>query len=137
MVYLTRFTQSLSTLIKGGVPLTASLKIVQEVVGNKLYKDLIEQTIIEVEDGNSVAKVFIESNLVPKMLSQMMAVGEKSGRLDEILDRISGFYSREIGNMVANLTSLIEPFIMVVIGVAVGGMVASIILPMYSLANQF
>jgi type IV pilus assembly protein PilC len=137
MVYLTRFTQSLSTLIKGGVPLTAGLKIVEEVVGNRLYKDLIDKTIREVEDGNSVAAVFVESDIVPKLLSQMMAVGEKSGRLDEILDKISSFYAREIGNMVANLTSLIEPFIMVVIGVAVGGMVASIILPMYNLANEF
>jgi len=137
MIYLTRFTQSLSTLVRGGVPLTAGLKIVSEVVGNDLYQELIDKTIKEVEDGNSVAVVFLEADLVPKLVSQMMAVGEKTGRLDDILDKIAGFYSREISNMVANMTSLIEPFIMVIIGVAVGGMVASIILPMYNLANQF
>ena len=136
MVYLVRFTQSLSTLTKGGVPITAGLKIVSDVVGNQTYKDLIDQTIKEVEDGNSVAVVFLESSYVPKLISQMLSVGEKTGRLSDVLDKVSSFYSREIENMVANMTHLIEPFIMVLIGVAVGGMVASIIMPMYNLANQ-
>lgn len=136
-IYLVRFTQSLATLVVGGVPLTDALKIVSEVVGNEAYKSLIDQTIKEVEDGNSVAVVFLQSDIVPKMVSNMLAVGEKTGRLDNILDKISGFYTREIENMVANMTHLLEPFIMVLIGVAVGGMVASIILPMYNLANQF
>ena len=137
MIYLVRFTRSLSTLVIGGVPLTAGLKIVSEVVGNDAYKVLIDETIKEVEDGNSVAVVFLRSDIVPKLVSNMLAVGEKTGRLDTILVKVSDFYSREIENMVANMTHLIEPFIMVLIGVAVGGMVASIILPMYNLANQF
>src|SRR3989339_297997 len=137
MIYLVRFTQSLSTLTKGGVPLTAGLTIVAQVVGNNVYQKLIDQTIKEVEDGNSVAVVFLESAAVPKLISQMLSVGEKTGRLSEVLDKVSGFYSREIENMVANMTHLIEPFIMVLIGVAVGGMVASIIMPMYNLANSF
>lgn len=136
-IYLVRFTRSLSTLVVGGVPLTAGLKIVAEVVGNDAYKVLIDETIKEVEDGNSVAVVFLRSDIIPKLVSNMLAVGEKTGRLDSILVKISDFYSREIENMVANMTHLIEPFIMVLIGVAVGGMVASIILPMYNLANQF
>ena len=137
MIFLVRFTQSLSTLTTGGVPLTAALKIVAGLVGNATYQKLIEQTIKEVEDGNSVAVVFLESKDVPKLVSQMLAVGEKTGRLSEVLNKVSGFYSREIENMVANMTHLIEPFIMVLIGVAVGGMVASIIMPMYNLANSF
>jgi len=137
MIYVVRFTQSLSTLTKGGVPLTAGLVIVSEVVGNNLFRKLIDQTIKEVEDGNSVAVVFLESELIPKLVSQMLSVGEKTGRLDQVLDKVSSFYGREIENMVANMTHLIEPFIMVLIGVAVGGMVASIIMPMYNLANQF
>ena len=136
-IYLVRFTQSLATLVVGGVALTDALKIVSEVVGNQAYKDLIDQTIKEVEDGNSVAVVFLQSDIMPKMVSNMLAIGEKTGRLDNILDKVSGFYTREIENMVANMTHLLEPFIMVLIGVAVGGMVASIILPMYNLANQF
>jgi type IV pilus assembly protein PilC len=90
-----------------------------------------------VADGNSLTTVFLKSDLMPRLVSQMIMVGEKTGRLDSILTKVSDFYTKEIENTVANLTSLIEPFIMVVIGVAVGGMVASIILPMYNLANQF
>jgi type IV pilus assembly protein PilC len=136
-IYLVRITRSLSTLIVGGVPLTAGLKIVYEVVGNAAYQEIIQETITTVEDGDSVATVFLESPIVPSLVSQMMSVGEKTGRLDDVLAKVSDFYSREIENIVSNLTSMIEPFIMVLIGVAVGGMVAAIILPMYNLANQF
>ncbi|OIO47760.1 MAG: hypothetical protein AUJ28_00450 [Parcubacteria group bacterium CG1_02_37_51] len=136
-IYLVRFTRSLATLVIGGVPLTTGLKIVNEVVGNTAYQAVIEETIKTVEDGESVAKVMLDSPIVPNLVSQMMSVGEKTGRLDEVLSKVAEFYSREIENIVANLTSLIEPFIMVMIGVAVGGMVAAIILPMYNLANQF
>ena len=74
-IYLVRFTQSLATLVVGGVALTDALKIVSEVVGNQAYKDLIDQTIKEVEDGNSVAVVFLQSDIMPKMVSNMLAIG--------------------------------------------------------------
>jgi len=137
MIYLVRLTQSLSTLIKGGVTLPDSLRIVSEIVGNVAYQEIIDKTVKEVEDGNSVALIFSQSPLVPKLISQMLSVGEKTGQLDTILDKINSFYSREIENMVANMTHLLEPLIMVVIGIAVGAMVAAIIMPMYQLANQF
>lgn len=136
-IYVVRFSRSLATLVMGGLPLTAALKIVSEIVGNKAYQKIIDQTIKEVEDGNSIAFVFNQSKLFPKLVSQMLAVGEKTGRIDEILKKVADFYQREIENMVANLTSLIEPIIMVIIGVAVGLMVSAIMLPMYQLANQF
>lgn len=136
-IYVVRFSRSLSTLLTGGVSLTAAIKIVAEVVDNAKYQQVFMDTLREVQDGNSLAVVFSKSPLVPRLVSQMIAVGEKTGRLDSILTTISNFYTKEIENTVANLTSLIEPFIMIVIGVAVGGMVASIILPMYNLANQF
>ncbi|MCX6784428.1 MAG: type II secretion system F family protein [Candidatus Komeilibacteria bacterium] len=136
-IYIVRFSRSLATLVMGGLPLTAALKIVSEIVGNRAYRDLIDQTVKEVEDGNSIAVIFSGSKLFPKLVSQMLAVGEKTGRIDEILGKIADFYQREIENMVANMTSLIEPVIMIVIGVAVGVMVSAIMLPMYQLANQF
>ena len=136
-IYIVRFSRSLATLIVGGLPLTAALKIVSEIVGNKAYREVIDKTVKEVEDGNSIAVMFSQSKLFPKLVSQMLAVGEKTGRIDEILKKIADFYQREIENMVANLTSLIEPLIMIVIGLAVGVMVSAIILPMYQLANQF
>lgn len=136
-VYLVRFTRSLATLIKGGVPLTKSLEIVAGVVGNIIYRELIVQTIKEVEEGNSISTVFLSSDVVPTMVSQMMVVGEKTGRLEEVLQRLADFYGREVSNLIANLVTLVEPMIMVIIGLAVGVMVAAVLMPMYNLAGSF
>lgn len=136
-IYLVRFTRSMNTLIIGGVTITKSLKIASEVVDNQIYKELIEETSAAVEDGDSISSIFIGSKEIPKMVSQMMSIGEKTGKLDVILGRITDFYSREINNIVANLMTLMEPIIMIIMGVAVGVMVAAIILPMYNLASQF
>jgi len=137
LIYLVRFTRSMNTLIVGGVTIDNSLKVAAEVVGNKIYQELIEETIKEVEDGNSISSVFINSKTIPKMVSQMLNIGEKTGKMDVILERITNFYGREISNMVANLMALMEPLIMVIMGVAVGMMVAAVILPMYNLASNF
>jgi type IV pilus assembly protein PilC len=133
-IYIVRITRSLSTLIKGGVPLVTALKIAADVVGNFVYEDLLRKTVKEVEDGRSIASLMLESQEVPAMVSQMMRVGEETGKLDQILEKLTGFYSRELENMVANLVTLIEPLIMMVMGVAVGFVVVSIILPMYNLS---
>jgi len=136
-IYLVRVTRSIVTLVQGGVPLPQALEITADVVGNKVYKDLILETKKEVDDGNPLASVFLRSKEVPVMVSQMMSLGEETGRLDQVLEKVTSFYSREIDNMVENLVSLIEPLIMVVMGIAVGGMVSAIILPMYNLASGF
>lgn len=135
-IYIVRFSRSFSTLIKGGVPVSAALRITSEVVDNEAYKKLILDTIKEVEDGNSVAGLFGKSDLMPKMLSQMMNVGEQTGKLDSILERLADFYSREIDSLVNGLTSLIEPMILMIMGVGVGGMVAAIMLPMFKVAQS-
>jgi type II secretory pathway component PulF len=135
-IYIVRFTRSLSTLIKGGVPIAAALRITAEVVDNQAYQELIMQTVLEVEGGNSLATVFVKSDLMPTMLPQMMIIGERTGKLDLVLEKLSGFYSREIDNMVNALTSLIEPLILVIMGVGVGVMVAAIMLPIFQLAQS-
>jgi type IV pilus assembly protein PilC len=135
-IYLVRFTRSLQTLILGGVNISKALAITADVTSNEVYKKLINDTIKEVEDGNSITSVFENSPQIPKMVSQMMSIGEKSGRLDTVLGRITDFYGREINNIIANLMSLMEPIIMVVMGVGVGLMVAAIILPMYQMASS-
>jgi type II secretory pathway component PulF len=136
-IYLVRFTRSMKTLIAGGVTIVKALEIAGDVVGNSVYKKLIADTIKEVEDGNSISAVFIKSKEIPAMVSQMMSIGEKTGKLDVILSRVTDFYGREIENIVANLMTLMEPIIMVVMGVGVGLMVAAIIMPMYNMASQF
>ncbi len=134
-IYLVRFTRSMYTLIVGGVPLTRSLAIVSDVVGNAVFKQIIDETIKEVEDGNSIATVFSQTKVIPSMVSQMMIVGEKTGRLEEVFKRLSDFYTREANNLVANLVTLLEPMVMLVMGVSVGFMVSAILLPMYRLSS--
>jgi len=136
-IYLVRFTRSMNTLIVGGVAITKSLDIASEVVGNQIYKELIKETSKAVEDGDSISSVFVNSKEIPRMVSQMMSIGEKTGKLDLVLEKITDFYAREVSNIIANLMSLMEPIIMIIMGVAVGIMVAAIILPMYNLANSF
>lgn len=136
-IYLMRFSRSLSTLLKGGVTITRSLEIVADVVGNTIYRELILDTLESINDGNPLATVFETSEYVPKMVPQMIAVGEKTGKVDAVLDRITSFYTRESANMLDNLSKLMEPIIMVIMGAGVGIMVAAVLLPMYNLASQF
>lgn len=136
-IYMVRFTRGLATLLTGGVEMVGSLKIAGDITGNAVYKDLVAQTVKEVEDGNSITTVFARSKEIPVMMTQMLGIGEQAGKTDVILERITDFYTREIENMVRNLTTLMEPIIMLVMGVAVGIMVSAILLPMYNLATQF
>ncbi len=137
LIYMVRFTRSMNTLIVGGVSISRSLDITAEVVSNDVYKKLIMETKQQVEDGNSISSVFAESKDIPIMVSQMMAIGEKTGRLDKILAKITDFYTREVNNIIANLMTLMEPIVIIIIGIGVGTMVAAIILPMYQMADAY
>jgi len=136
-MYLVRIMRSLSTLLQGGVPLPDSLKITAEVVAHSVYKDILLETVREVEDGNPVASVFMRSKDIPKMVSRLIVIGEETGNIEGILGKLSEFYQREVENAIANLTTLLEPFILIVMGAAVGVMVLSIMLPMFKLAEAF
>ncbi|KKU49300.1 hypothetical protein A3H10_01790 [Candidatus Uhrbacteria bacterium RIFCSPLOWO2_12_FULL_46_10] len=134
-VYLVRFCRSFQTLLIGGITVTRALAIVSEVVGNTIYRQLIERTIKEVEGGNSISTVFAQSAFIPPMVPQMMAIGEQTGKLDDILEKISQFYTREIDNTVQNITSFIEPFVIIVIAGGVGLLFAAVIQPIYQLSS--
>lgn len=136
-IYLVRFCRSLETLIRGGVDVVDALRAAEGVVQNAVYQDLIRKTAKEVEDGNSIIAVFETSALIPSMVTQMLNTGEETGRLTEILQKLTSFYTRAIENSVRNLVAIVEPLIMIIIGVAVGIIVSAIILPMYRLASQF
>lgn len=135
-IYLTRLTHSLSTLIEGGVDMVTSLKVVAGVVGNEAYRESLIKTVQEVAAGNSITTVWRTRKEFPDMVSQMVSIGEETGKLQQVLQRLTEFYTREINASVANLSTAIEPVIMVVMGLAVGGLVSAIILPMYTLAQQ-
>nr|HPL83665.1 type II secretion system F family protein [bacterium] len=100
-ILLVRFCRSMNTLLLGGVSIENSLAIAGDVVSNKVYQKLVQQTIKEVEDGNSISTIFLDSPLVPKMVSHMMQVGEGTGKLDAVFTKISEFYNREIDNALA------------------------------------
>lgn len=136
-IYIVRMTRSMSTLLSGGVDIPSSIEICADIVGNDFYKQQLLETKKEVSDGNSITTVFFRDKSVPGMIPQMMSVGEETGRLGEVLERLTSFYARELQNSVTNLVSAIEPLIMLVMGLAVGIMVAAIILPMYNLASNF
>lgn len=135
-IYLVRFSRSLGTLLVGGVPLTNALEIVADVVGNTTYSLLLKQTVKAVEDGNPIASIMAKQpDVVPPMVTHMLTVGEQTGRIDAVLGRITDFYTREINNIVQNLSTLLEPIVMIILGVGVGVLVMAIMLPMYQLAN--
>jgi type IV pilus assembly protein PilC len=133
-----RMVRSMRTLLDGGVDAVSALEVTADVVENSVYRDLIKQTVSEVRDGRPLSTVFAaHPRTVPAMVSQMLAVGEETGKLSDILDRMAAFYSREIDNLVGGLVTLIEPIIIVIIGIAVAFLVLSIILPMYSMTQSF
>jgi type IV pilus assembly protein PilC len=136
-IYIVRITRSMRTLLVSGVTVTKSLSLVAEVVGNQVYREMLEDTLEEVEEGSSLASVFMTRSEMPTMVPQMISVGEKTGKLDLVLEKVTDFYEREVNKLVDNLVTLLEPIIIVVLGVGVGIMIAAILLPMYNLAGQF
>lgn len=134
-MYVTRFCQSMFTLMKGGVTMVQALEIAASVMGNAVWKRMIIETIQEVNDGNSLVTAMQREKTVPSMVTQMLAVGEESGKLEEVLQRVGEFYARSVANMTANMMTLIEPIIMIILGLAVGTMVSAIMIPMYNLSS--
>jgi len=134
-IYVVRFARSLSTLSRGGVDTVSALEIVSNVMSNAVWKQLVYETIREVNDGNSIVTAMQRQKFVPPMMTQMLAVGEETGRMQDVLERLSTFYSREIDNIVANMVALIEPAIMVILGLGVGVMVSAILLPLYNMSS--
>lgn len=136
-IYIVRICRSFATLVKGGVPIAVSLGIVREVVDNAVFEEILTEASKSVEEGNQISESFFNSPVIPAIMSQMISVGEESGKLEEILERIAEFYSREIDNTVRNLSNLIEPVIMVFLGAVVGLFIAAVILPMWQLSSAF
>lgn len=132
-IYIIRFTRSFGTILVGGVTVPMGLRIVKDIIGNTVYEDLISRTIKEVEDGNPISSVFMKSPDMPRMVSQMFSVGEQTGRLDDVLLKITDFYVREVNATIETVITLIEPMIMVLLGVGVAIIVAGILLPMYQI----
>lgn len=135
--YLARFADTLSNLISSGVPIIRSLQVTATVVDNKVYEAVILDAARAVKSGNTIGFALEQYPEIPPLLTQMIRVGEESGRIDFILDNLSRFYKRDVDNMVVNLVSLIEPAMIVILGGGVGLLVVSILLPLYNLTTAF
>jgi type IV pilus assembly protein PilC len=129
---LARFSRTFSALVRSGVPILESLDIVAETAGNHVVATAVRETQGAVKRGDPVSKMLESHPVFPPMVVQMMAVGEETGALDEMLDKIADFYDQEVEATVDALTSLIEPLLIVVMGVCVGGMIISLYLPMFN-----
>jgi type IV pilus assembly protein PilC len=130
---LARFSRTLSALVRSGVPILESLDIVAETAGNYVVATAVRETQAAVKRGDPLSKKLEEHPVFPPMVVQMMAVGEETGALDEMLDKIADFYDQEVEATVDAMTSLIEPLLIVVMGVCVGGMIISLYLPMFNI----
>jgi type IV pilus assembly protein PilC len=133
MMYIVQMMRSLHTLLIGGVTLVDSLEIVKDVVDDHSFEVLLDEAKNQVNDGHPLAEVLAKSKLIPAVVSNMVDIGEQSGRMDEMLERVSAFYQKELDAIADNIMVLIEPIIMVALGVGVGIMVSAIFVPLYNL----
>jgi type IV pilus assembly protein PilC len=132
---LSRFSRTLSTLLRSGVPILQGLDIVRDTVNNETLAKAITRVQSSVKEGASIAKPLEEHAVFPPMVVQMMLVGEETGALDSMLEKIAEFYDQEVDAAVDALTSLIEPILIVVMGAAIGGMVIALYMPMLNIIN--
>ncbi|MEO8604942.1 MAG: type II secretion system F family protein [bacterium] len=130
---IARFTRTLSTLISSGVPILDALLITAKTSGNKVVERAVLATRLSISEGNSIAEPLIVSKVFPPMVCQMISVGESTGALDAMLQKIAEFYEDEVDNMVANLTTLMEPLVILLLGIIIGGLVISMYLPIFKL----
>jgi len=134
-VAVARFSQNMAILLSSGVPILEGLAITARTAGNKVVEKAIMDSRVSISQGKTVAEPLAESKIFPPMVCHMVAVGETTGGLDVMLRKIAEFYEEEVDDAVANLTALMEPMIMVVLGVILGGLGISMYLPIFQLGS--
>jgi type IV pilus assembly protein PilC len=132
---IARYARTLSTMFAAGVPLVEALESVAGATGNIVYETAVNKMKDEVSTGQRLQRAMENTGLFPNMVNQMIAVGEESGSLDEMSGKVATFYEAEVDNAVDAMSSLLEPLIMVVLGVLVGGLVIAMYLPIFKLAS--
>lgn len=130
-----RFTRTLSTLLSSGVPVLESLLITGKTAGNKVVERAVLTTRQSISEGKTLTEPLLASQVFPPMVCQMINVGETTGALDTMLNKIADFYDDEVDNAVANLTSLMEPLVILFLGVVIGGLVIAMYMPIFKLGS--
>lgn len=134
-VAVAKFTRTLSTMLQSGVPILDALQVVAKTAGNKVIEASVFKVAESISEGRPIAEPLEESGVFPNMVVQMINVGESVGALDSMLAKIADFYDEEVDQAVSNLTSMIEPFMMVFLGGMIGGIVVAMYLPIFSMAS--
>lgn len=135
-VSIARFTRTLGTLIKSGVSILAALDITAKTAGNRVVEEAIMRTRTSIQGGETIAKPLADSQVFPPMVTRMIDVGERTGQLESMLTKIAEFYEDQVDNMVEGLTSIIEPILIVFLGIVVGFIVISMFMPMFKMIEQ-
>ena len=136
-LYLSRLADNLQTLLSGGVLAVRALEIAGDVFDNAVSREVVLDVLTAVRSGSSFSEAFSRHDEIPPLFSQMVRIGEETGKMDFMLKNLAVFYSREVENTVKNLVSLIEPMLIIVLGLGVGFLVAAIFVPIYSISTSF
>ncbi|MCL4404003.1 type II secretion system F family protein [Patescibacteria group bacterium] len=136
-LYIARFAESARVLIKGGLTIPQAVEISSHTIGNTVYAELLRDAAEQIRKGKLLSQALSPMEEFPPLVSQLISVGESTGRLEDLLGKVNDFYSREVENTVDNLVELIQPILMVVIGIIIAILFASILLPIYDLSQTF
>jgi type IV pilus assembly protein PilC len=134
-ICLARFTRTMASLIRSGVPILEVLAIVQNTVGNVIMEAAVKTAAVDIERGEGISAALSKHPIFPTMIIRMMTAGEQTGKIDSMLERVSDFLDEEIENTLSGLTALIEPLLIVFLGVVVGGIVICMFLPIFKLSE--
>ena len=135
-IAIARFTSTLATLVTSGVPIITSLGIVSEASGNEVINLVLKDAVKRTEKGEPIAAALRDSPYIPRMVAKMVEVGEATGRVDQMLQRIATYYTEQVNVAISGLTSMIEPILIVFLGVVVGGIMLAMFMPMFKLVNS-
>ncbi|MBI2441875.1 MAG: type II secretion system F family protein [Lentisphaerae bacterium] len=134
-VATSRFARTFAQLLKSGVPILQAMEIVSRATGNRVFESVILEARTTVEQGETLSSALVKYSCFPKLLVHMLAAGEKTGKIDEMMQNIADFYDDEVDTMLSGLTSLIEPMLMIFLGVVIGGIVISMFLPIFKMGE--
>jgi type IV pilus assembly protein PilC len=135
-VYMARFSRTLGTMLQSGIPMLEGLRIVKNAIGNVHVEATLEKAMQGVKGGKALSSTLEGQDTFLKLVPQMIKIGEQSGAIDSMLDRVATYFEDEVDEEVKNLSTTIEPILMVVLGVVVGGVIAAILLPVYALVGS-
>jgi type IV pilus assembly protein PilC len=134
-LYLSRIAENMNTMLLSGIPMVRGLDLTSNVVGNLVYRNILEKTVEDVKSGSSVSDAMAKYPEVPGIFVQMIKIGEETGQLGNILKTLAKFYEREVTNYIDSVVSLIEPAMIVILGVGVAFLMASVLVPIYSISS--